>query len=531
MDLRKWQSPTKGVKDPEKQRWAEIKEIMDTHLNGICPLFIYINRRPLESQESYAIDYRANNFEPLTMSAFKTALSSISDICQNSNIVISKNQSLDKTDLIIDGQPIEQYIHTKLITERENDPNAVIFVVPQIRDIEGVIFVDAINLALIPSSDIDYISENNIRIKIDSKILGVKNGQYYLESKDKSGNIIVNDLIFISEDFKPFIRISNNVVKEGKYQIRLPYLFGSASWGNKFYGQESDFSISATRYTYIKEIRAKEPCSEPGAVMMEGKHCYGDGSICKSCHGLGYVKDDSPLSTIYVDYDKLTSDGNAIPQFITYTEPPQGAITHSEQIAKGYYDEMLNSLGLIKQNMTNQSGISKSFDWMQKIKTVSEILNDNLRVLGEIYNSVEKIINPRLEPTSNVKLIGEIADNSINGLLERLQIAKQGQSPMNVIYNLVEHIILKTNNSEFTKKSIEVAKKYDILFAYGSDELIKAKAQLGSVVGIKEVVIHNTIIDVLNTFFENNIDATIENAETYLDNYYIKYSTLEQNFM
>jgi hypothetical protein len=52
MDLRKWQSPTKGVKDPEKQRWAEIKEIMDTHLNGICPLFIYINRRPLESQES-----------------------------------------------------------------------------------------------------------------------------------------------------------------------------------------------------------------------------------------------------------------------------------------------------------------------------------------------------------------------------------------------------------------------------------------------------------------------------------------------
>ena len=35
-------------------------------------------------------------------------------------------------------------------------------------------------------------------------------------------------------------------------------------------GQESDFSVQATRYTYLKEIRAKEKCDEIGYIFSEG---------------------------------------------------------------------------------------------------------------------------------------------------------------------------------------------------------------------------------------------------------------------
>jgi hypothetical protein len=39
--------------------------------------------------------------------------------------------------------------------------------------------------------------------------------------------------------------ISSNWVYEGKYKLKIPYLFGAAAWGDKFYGQESDFSVQA----------------------------------------------------------------------------------------------------------------------------------------------------------------------------------------------------------------------------------------------------------------------------------------------
>lgn len=537
MNLLNWKNPTKLLNaTPLNQRWAEIVQVMDTHLNGVCPLHIYENRRPIESQEAYALEYRANNFEPLTMSAFKTAIACIVEICQQSNIKIFKNENLDKLKLSIENILIEDFVNGQLITKRENDPNAVILIVPKFSNLEDTEFkiLNGIGLVFVKSKDIVYIEGNNIKIKLKKQdtYLVVEDGNYLLKSKNKVGEEITENLIFIKSNFKPYVNISSNEVTEGKYTLNLPYLYGSASWGNKFYGQESDFSISATRYTYIKEVRAKEPCNEPGATMMEGKHCYGTvDDVCRSCHGLGYVKDDSPLSTIYVDYDKISSENGNIPNFITYTEPPQGAITHSEQITKGYWDAMCESLGLVKQNMTNQSGLSKSFDWMQKLKLINLILVDNLRVLKEIYQNCEIVLNPSIEPTSEVKLIGEVADNSLTGLLERLEIAKKNQSPMSVICSLVEHIHLKTNTSIYAPRAIHISKSYDILFGYGSDELIKAKAQLGNSIGLKEVVIHNTIIGVLIDFFEKNIDATDEMAVSYLENYYLKYANQMPTFL
>ena len=102
---------------------------------------------------------------------------------------------------------------------------------------------------------------------------------------------------------------------------------------------------------------------------------------------------------------------------------------------------------------------------------------------------------------------------------------------MSVICSLVEHIHLKTNTSIYAPRAIHISKSYDILFGYGSDELIKAKAQLGNSIGLKEVVIHNTIIGVLIDFFEKNIDATDEMAVSYLENYYLKYANQMPTFL
>ena len=59
---------------------------MSTHIEGVCPLHIYVNRRPLESQNPYAIEYRVNNYQPLTKDAFDRALNGIIENCQAADI-------------------------------------------------------------------------------------------------------------------------------------------------------------------------------------------------------------------------------------------------------------------------------------------------------------------------------------------------------------------------------------------------------------------------------------------------------------
>src|SRR5574343_194422 len=108
--LSSWTNPVSKIKDPLKRRWAEIVQVMDSHLSGVCPLHIYLNRRPIESQQAYAF-------------------------CLND-----------------------------LVRVRENDPNAVIVVLPKIRSIdEQNVSVVGVELSLVASKDIDKISKYSIR--------------------------------------------------------------------------------------------------------------------------------------------------------------------------------------------------------------------------------------------------------------------------------------------------------------------------------------------------------------------------------
>ena len=311
---------------------------------------------------------------------------------------------------------------------------------------------------------------------------------------------------------------------EGKYKLRLPYLFGAAAWGDKFYGQESDFTVQATRYTYIKEIRAKEKCDESGYVTLNGVHCFSEDptKLCGKCHGTGFVKDDSPLGTIYVDFDKLTSDGKTVPNVITYAEPPQTALQNSKTIVDGYYDAMCDSLGLVKQNNTNQSAVSKDFDYKQSVSTSYNVIINNISVLKEIYQFIEYILNKGVEPKSDVFIIGELGNSTLEDLLLMLKTAKSNQSPPSVIASFVVQILQKQISSDISDVVIGITKIYDKLFIYGSDEIVTARAQFGSYITNKDVYIHNTIVDVIVKYIGETGELDAENITKYLDDYYTK---------
>lgn len=530
-----WRNPISAISDPLHQRWAEICQTMATHIDGICPLHIYVNRRPLESENTYALDYRVNNFTPLTKDAFDRSINSIIEYCLSANIGSNMPELITNNNYSIKGKEVYFFCQSDLVRQREKDPNAVIVVIPSINKIDdNSVSINNINILFVPSSDIIDKSEMRIYFTVskdkDKEVrLLVDNGQYTLKVSSDSKDFVDYPLVSM-QPRKPYIDISSNIVYEGKYKLALPYLYGASAWGDKFYGQESDFSVQATRYTYLKEIRAKERCDEAGAIFKEnGVHCYADNNLtCRKCGGAGYVKDDSPLGTIYVDYSKLNAEDRAFPQVIQWAEPPQSALTSSREIVSDYFEKMCEALGLIKQNYTNQSGVSKAFDFKDKISTIYKIFNDNINVAQDIYRFIEYFLIDEQIQTTELYLIGEIGTSTMADLLNELDFARKGNAPTFIISSILDKIYLKSLPPNIAERVLSVAKQFDKLYIYSTNDITMLRAQFGTQLTEYDLVIHNTIIEKTKDILNVNPYITDEALVNELNTYYKQYKVEAQ---
>ena len=530
-----WRNPISAISDPLHQRWAEICQTMATHIDGICPLHIYVNRRPLESENTYALDYRVNNFTPLTKDAFDRSINSIIEYCLSANIGSNMPELITNNNYSIKGKDVYLFCQSDLVRQREKDPNAVIVVIPSINKIDdNSVSINNINILFVPSSDIIDKSEMRIYFTVskdkDKEVrLLVDNGQYTLKVSSDSKDFVDYPLVSM-QPRKPYIDISSNIVYEGKYKLALPYLYGASAWGDKFYGQESDFSVQATRYTYLKEIRAKERCDEAGAIFKEnGVHCYADNNLtCRKCGGAGYVKDDSPLGTIYVDYSKLNAEDRAFPQVIQWAEPPQSALTSSREIVSDYFEKMCEALGLIKQNYTNQSGVSKAFDFKDKISTIYKIFNDNINVAQDIYRFIEYFLIDEQIQTTELYLIGEIGTSTLSDLFTELDMARKGNAPSFVISSILDKIYIKSLPPNIAERVLSVAKQFDKLYIYSSNDITMLRAQFGSQLTEYDLIVHNTIIEKTKDILNVNPYITDEALVNELNTYYKQYKVEAQ---
>ncbi|HMZ34874.1 MAG TPA: hypothetical protein PLZ35_12200, partial [Chitinophagales bacterium] len=383
----------------------------------------------------------------------------------------------------------------------------------------------------VPSSDILDKTETSISFIVsktkDKEVrLSIVDGQYTAKVSIDGGNFVDYPLVSLAPR-KPYIDISSNIVYEGKYKLALPYLYGASAWGDKFYGQESDFSVQATRYTYLKEIRAKERCDEAGAIFKEnGVHCYADNDMtCRKCGGAGYVKDDSPLGTIYVDYSKLNAEDRAFPQVIQWAEPPQSALTSSREIVSDYFEKMCEALGLIKQNYTNQSGVSKAFDFKDKISTIYKIFNDNINVAQDIYRFIEYFLIDEQIQTTELYLIGEIGTSTLSDLFTELDMARKGNAPSFVISSILDKIYIKSLPPNIAERVLSVAKQFDKLYIYSSNDITMLRAQFGTQLTEYDLIVHNTIIEKVKEVISNNDYITDDELINELNTFYSQYKT------
>lgn len=502
-----------SIKDPRARKWAEIARQMATHIDGECPIYIYKERRPLESKNPYALDYRIQNFKPVTQQEFDKSIGGIQRMLSTANVIIDKDDRIE--DILLQERNVKDYILHDLVREREKDPNAIIVLIPEIRVVNDTTVVPiGWEAVMVQSKNIVEIEDSHVVVFVgkEKEKYNISKEGIDIIKKDKSGKEYAINILQYDIDVMPYIYISNLVTYCSKTDViyRRGYYSGAAAWGDKFYAQETDFIISATNNTYLHQVRYKPLCTQVGSVMINGIHCDADTKEpCHKCGGSGYTIGSSPLHIIDVPYNPNDAEQKPLEDMVKYAEPPQNAIKTSKEIVDSYYDAMCASLGLVSQNMTNQSGVSKSFDYQQKIDMIYAILDDSKRIIKEIYSLLTEIYRVKGEYKEvSVSHIGELRMHTEQGIYEQYKRAKESNAMPYVQEQAIDAILLHTlGDSDTTRTIIRWAKVLDKLYVYGSD-IVAIKGQLGNSVTTTDIYRHNSIIrDLVEYFSSNGLDT------------------------
>lgn len=538
-------------KKKPNENWEKIRKTMAVHVLGELPLDIFKERRPIESEENYTLTYRSENYRSITQSEFYKSILDYIAICKKIDKQVNWNENEPYDKKLWHGWnkvSLEDWFIDIVGYYRQIDPNSIIFSLPEhtqevftpsfdaeIPDF-NTIELERISLMplLIQSNNIVEINENHVIVKGGEwQMSNGRTNPYYWVVDDLSFWLIYpnysdKEITYIQTEYYanvegvfPVIPIGSILSNSNEGSYYIPDYYGAAQWGDLSIGQMSDLQISETRFGYPRHWSIKQPCDNinAGCHLDEEIGCFvtHDEKTCKRCNGTGYIMDMTPLGTRLIDPSGSIEDSkfNAPEGFIA---PPTEILKHGAERTNNYYDKMLSSLGIFSQNMTNQSGMSKSYDLIHKQNTIENIVR-------WIFKSYETFLNFNAIYQNNTTEINKItvmlpekidimntADIQI-----RIDEAKRAKMPYSVISELVKSYMIKSfGDGEKERKIINWLSKNDKLFAYGIDELQSAKATLGTNIDNRDLLIHQLGLQLLMDW-EGIETATSEQIEAYID--------------
>jgi len=530
------------------QKWDEVRDIMSYHLAGTPPRRIFETRRPLESTNNYALEYRLTNFQPITKMPFKTAVDSIIETA--SHIFIKEENVEDRTkdyllnlEIKVAGKTydLKEYIINFVAKQVEADPNAVLVELP-IHPTEMLIpdyrvelpnfkniqnqFVD-IDIELISSSRIYKLTEDELWYDagdwVYSELEGVKQIKpyYFLLTKESTKIAIpkkvadghtyeVLDYYFNDLPIVPFDVIGNNQVIEEIGKETISYhestYAGAVAIGNEVLGVKSDSQIVDTRFTYPEKYMQMERCGHPGCKEMKDSsspfaglfinyNSDGTCSTCSTCRGTGKVAPDtSPLGTHWISKSDLFDEDNKFVPPTVYITPPLESPEYLDKKWRLDFDDMQKALFLMDQNMTNQSGDSKGFDLKQKVTVITNAVKNVFSIYERSLNVIQGFLRGEadivvvLPPDFNIKTSQEIT--------EELSAASNTSS-LYTAELTTELLLKKFGNNQENRDMILFLELNDKLYGMTIDEIVKMKAIYGPALTIRDQVIHDKGLAIL----------------------------------
>lgn len=527
---------------------------MSTHLHGAPPERIFRTRRPLESTNEYALTYRLENFQPITKQSFNQAVSAIVETVNH--IYVQFDGVDDTTASFVDDYAIkamgrtysfDQYMKHYVPLVAESDPNAVIVVMPmhptqelipdfreELPDFNAITneFVD-IEVKVIPSDMVHYVDDMELWYKAGEWVYDVERNEekskpYYfvvdaeytrlaipVKSAKDGYDYMMVDYYFNDLENAPFEILGHNSVMERIDKEYVEYkestYAGAVAIANEVLAVKSDEQICTTRFTYPEKYLHMERCSYPGCVECKdpGSKYAGlyvnyadDGSCstCSNCNGTGQVAPDtSPLGTHFVAKSDVWDEHGRFTPLIGFVTPPLESPKYLDDKWRKDFDQMEKALFVVSQNMTNQSGESKSYDWRMKVTTLTKAATNIYHIYESVLNSIqgffrgEEVIEVLLPPDFNIR--------STMDITEELGEA-QNTSSLYTSELTRELMLKKFGSTEKNRKIIDFLELNDKLFGMTVEEILKLKAIYGNALTPRDQIAHDKGFAVLKKIAE-----------------------------
>lgn len=514
---------------PVTEKWAEVRDVMATHLWGKPPERIFKTRRPLESSNEYALTYRIENFQPITKQPFSQAVAAILETVNHifvdfKNVDDNTKQFVEDYRITAAGRTydLDSYIKTFTAKQVESDPNAVMVVLPKhptevlIPDFREELpnFNNVVNqfvgleVMVIPSSDVHFISDTELWYTPGVWVYDIeKDGKektenyYYVITADATRLVIpyktkdgfdyrFEDYYANALDNPPFDVIGNSPVQEDvngeMVEYQESHYAGAVAIGNDCLGVKSDADIINTRFTYPEKYMHMERCTYPGCVPCSDPKSPYNGlfvnwdytdenspscTTCKGCNGSGQVAPDtSPLGTHFVAKSDVWDEHGKFTPLIGFVTPDMSSPEYMTKLWNDLFDQMEDALFLMRQNMTNQSGESKSYDWRQKVTLLTKATRNIYGIYENVLNAIQGFL--RGDEDIEVMLPPDMSIKSTQDIT--LELGEAVNTSSLYVSQLTRELILKKfGNTATNRRIVDFLSLNDLLFGMNTDEVLK----------------------------------------------------------
>lgn len=539
---------------PLKKKWAEVYEQMAVHTQEGSPELIFRQRRPVESSQPVALQYRLDNHRNVVKSAFDLAIEQYIEAAYNVDATVSIGElTTDYLDayVMFDGYKettVKQWLFSFVGRYKQTDPNAFVAVIPMHPTDDLVSRYDAaipemesaLNqpprpyIWLVPSADIEYVSDEMIKFKAGAWVTDDKGNTsaYYFEMSKSQVSLIYPVLgdkgvtyvtrPWYAPDYSCYtaFTIGTKKIVDSSEQGEMIYyyvsdFYGAANVADRLVANMSDLDIIENRFTHPIFWQRKKECDETGCRKnYETKKFEVDGHTCRKCNGTGFIADTSPMGTFLLDEEKDFAENGSPKLPAGFITPEVGILDHKAKRVDYYFHTIMRELGLNLQNMTSQSGESKRYDLMQKVTLISGIVVD----LYALYESLVAAVAYYLGDSEmvSVTLPKDFDIKNSDDISEELKSAKLANLPYAVLTELTKKYLLsKFGNTEKNRFKTDYLALKDKLFVYGIEDMGKATAILGRSITDRERTIHVMgwqILDKLLTDAVEINEAAIDTA-------------------
>lgn len=539
-----------------KEKKEQACSTMKRHVYGTAPETIFKERHPLESKDEYAIEYRKRNFRNNTVSYFQQAINDINLVLVNNppNVVwsdtteiqayikqikfITKNNRLNLWDWFV----------KKVLSEYIVDANAYLVILPKhpktpfpkrytetLPNFNQIINQKIeVEVKIIPTSSI--VEEKDNYIKFRAGEYEIRNGilqPYYIilsaektevELPNKDGKYEKHLYYLNNLQYKPYVVLGNIEVKnENEECYHISELYGSALIADMLIGQTSDLQIAMKRFTYPRHFMHEYECPN-GCEYSEEKKCHIDiktGSTCSSCGGAGYTRETSVLGSRVIPVKRGMEETTELKIPEAFISPPTDGTRLSFEYCNYLEDKLIASLCILNQNMTNQSGVSKSYDLQQKISRNARIVTHLLTLYEIVINTISEYLNG--SSNNHVVLPEEYDIFDIDDIAAEIANAKANNLPDAALTELTKKYLLKKyGKNAINEKIVNYLSIYDRFFNLSQNEKAQTKALYSNTISNTELLHSQLSWSILQAYAQESPNKLLKLTNQEIYNYVIE---------